>query len=55
MVEGGENALVEYWNGGGGVPADTPTLKSAEVKKCGFRSEKFYLVDCEESPLYRDG
>jgi len=44
------------WNGGGCVPADTPTLKSVEIREWGFRGrDGFYLGDCYESPIYSGG
>ena len=35
MIEGGGNAPVEYWNGGG-VPTGTLTLKLVEVRNEGL-------------------
>jgi len=35
--------LLETW----GVPTDTPTLKSVEIRERGFREEdRFHLGDC---------
>jgi len=43
-------------NGGGCVPAGAPTLKSVEIRVWGFRGrDRFYLGDCNESPIYRGG
>jgi len=55
VVVGGGNASTEYWNSGGSVLADTPTLKSGEVKNGVYKWERFYLGDYQESPLYRGG
>jgi hypothetical protein len=44
------------WSEWGCVPADTPTLKSVDIREWGFRGRvRFYLGDCSESPIYRGG
>jgi len=43
----------EHWNDGRCVYADTPTFKSVRDHDEGLEKDRFYLGDCEVSPLYR--
>jgi len=40
------------WNGGGCVPAGTPTLKSVEIKERGFIGRVDSTLGIVKSPLY---
>jgi len=52
VVHGGESTSVSVGPNRGGVPADTPTLKSVEVQNGGFESERDSTLEAARSLLF---
>jgi len=51
-LSGGECVKNASWNGGGCVLADTPKLKSVEIRERGFREKIDSTLGIAKSPLY---